>query len=256
MADMPQRIALSVAEVSSVGGRASNQDAIGRAERGELACFVVSDGAGGHEGGEIASQTVVQAVLSNFGEHPGFSADATPAMVAEAAIAVARSKRERPSLQGMSATVALALVDRAGAQATWAHMGDTRIYLFRRGRLLHATRDHSMVQQMIDAGLAAGADPRSHPKRNVLYAAIGTENEVLPSVMPPMALRTGDAILICTDGLWEWVAEPQMELLLAKAGSAQEWLTAICTLADERAGLVHKARDNFSAQAIFIGEAP
>jgi serine/threonine protein phosphatase PrpC len=249
MADMPQRIALSVAEVSSVGGRASNQDAIGRAERGELACFVVSDGAGGHEGGEIASQTVVQAVLSN-------SADATPAMVAEAAIAVARSKRERPSLQGMSATVALALVDRAGAQATWAHMGDTRIYLFRRGRLLHATRDHSMVQQMIDAGLAAGADPRSHPKRNVLYAAIGTENEVLPSVMPPMALRTGDAILICTDGLWEWVAEPQMELLLAKAGSAQEWLTAICTLADERAGLVHKARDNFSAQAIFIGEAP
>lgn len=96
MADMPQRIALSVAEVSSVGGRASNQDAIGRAERGELVCFVVSDGAGGHEGGEIASQTVVQSVLSNFGERPAFSADATPAMVAEAAIAVARSKRSAP----------------------------------------------------------------------------------------------------------------------------------------------------------------
>jgi PPM family protein phosphatase len=130
MADMPQRIALNVAEVSSVGGRASNQDAIGRAERGELVCFVVSDGAGGHEGGEVASQTVVQSVLSNFSERPDFSADATPAMVAEAAIAVARSKKQRPSLQGMSATVALALVDRAGAQATWAHMGDTRIYLW------------------------------------------------------------------------------------------------------------------------------
>lgn len=256
MADMFQRLALNVAEVSSVGGRASNQDAIGRAERGELACFVVSDGAGGHEGGEVAARTVVQSVLSTFGQQPGFSADATPAMVAEAAIAVARSKKQRPALQGMSATVALALVDRAGGQATWAHMGDTRIYLFRAGRLLQATRDHSMVQQMIDAGLAAGADPRSHPKRNVLYAAIGTDNEVLPSVQPPLALQPGDAILICTDGLWEWVAEPQMELLLAQAGSAQQWLDAICALADERSGLVHKARDNFSAQAIFIGEAP
>ncbi len=76
-----------------------------------------------------------------------------------------------------------------------------------------------------------------------------------PSVQPPLALRAGDAILICTDGLWEWVAEPQMELLLAKAGSAQDWLAAICALADERAGLVHKARDNYSAQAIFIGDA-
>ena len=256
MADLSQRLALSVAEVSSVGGRASNQDAIGRAERGELACFVVSDGAGGHEGGEIAARTVVQSVLSNFSERPDFSADATPAMVAEAAIAVARSKRQRPALQGMSATVALALVDRAGAQATWAHMGDTRIYLFRGGRLLQATRDHSMVQQMIDAGLAAGADPRSHPKRNVLYAAIGTENEVPPSVQPPLALQAGDAILICTDGLWEWVAEPQMELLLAKARSAQEWLEAICAVADERAGRVHKARDNYSAHALVWGGAP
>lgn len=256
MADLFQRLALNVAEVSSVGGRSSNQDAIGRAERGELACFVVSDGAGGHEGGEVAARTVVQSVLSNFSEKPGFSADATPAMVAEAAIAVARSKKQRPALQGMSATVALALVDRAGAQATWAHMGDTRIYLFRGGRLLQATRDHSMVQQMIDAGLAAGADPRSHPKRNVLYAAIGTENEVQPSVQPPLALQAGDAILICTDGLWEWVAEPQMELLLAQSSSAQQWLDAICAVADERSGLVHKARDNFSAQAIFIGEAP
>jgi serine/threonine protein phosphatase PrpC len=256
MADMSQRLALNVAEVTSVGGRASNQDAIGRAERGELACFVVSDGAGGHEGGEVAARTVVQSVLSTFGQKAAFGADATPAMLAEAAIAVARSKQQRPALQGMSATVALALVDRAGGQATWAHMGDTRIYLFRAGRLLQATRDHSMVQQMIDAGLAAGADPRSHPKRNVLYAAIGTENEVQPSVQPPLALRPGDAILICTDGLWEWVAEPQMEMLLAQSKNAQQWLDAICALADERSGLVHKARDNFSAQAILIGEAP
>lgn len=256
MADMSQRLALNVAEVSSVGGRPSNQDAIGRAERGELTCFVVSDGAGGHEGGEVAARTVVQSVLSTFGQQLAFGADATPAMLAAAAIAVARSKKRHPALQGMSATVALALVDRAGAQATWAHMGDTRIYLFRAGRLLQATRDHSMVQQMIDAGLAAGADPRSHPKRNVLYAAIGTENEVQPSVQPPLALSPGDAILICTDGLWEWVAEPQMETLLAQSNNAQQWLDAICALADERSGLVHKARDNFSAQAILIGEAP
>lgn len=256
MADMPQRLTLSVAEVSAIGGRASNQDAIGRAERDELACFIVSDGAGGHEGGEVAARTVVQSVLATFGRQPSFGPDAVAGWIAQAADAVAQVKTERPGLQSMSATAALALVDRAGAQATWAHLGDTRIYLFRAGQLLHVTRDHSMVQQMIDAGLAAGADPRSHPKRNVLYAAIGSDNEVAPAVQEPLALRAGDALLICTDGLWEWVAEPQMETLLAQASSAQAWLEALCALAEERAGLMHKARDNFSAQAIWVGEAP
>lgn len=245
-------ITLSVAQVSNTGGRKSNEDALGSAQRGDLACFVISDGAGGHEGGEIASRIVVQSIVAAFGREITFAGAQLPSWIALAAADVASGKAGVEHLQEMSATVAAVLVDKKHGQAAWVHLGDTRVYLFRARRLLHVTKDHSMVQQFIDAGLAGGADTRTHPKRNMLYAAIGAECDAQPAVQAPLALQDGDAILICTDGLWEWVTEDVMERTLGATGDSHEWLAAMCAAADEASATSGKARDNFTAQALWV----
>jgi PPM family protein phosphatase len=255
----PDSLTVSVAQVSGVGGRQTNQDALGSVQRGDLACFVVSDGAGGHEGGEIASKIVVQSVVAGFelamsaGEP--FNEAVLQSCIAHAVAEVARGKEGIDHLESMSATVAAVLVDRKRGQSAWAHLGDTRVYLFRDGRLLHMTKDHSLIQQVIDAGLADGADARTDPRRNLLYAAIGAENDVPPAIQPLTALRSGDAILICTDGLWEWVTEDAMEHCCSHAGNAREWLAALCAAADENSAASAKTRDNFTAQALWIRDA-
>lgn len=251
-------VALDIAEVSRIGGRSSNQDACARSDNGALVCLVVADGAGGHEGGEIASALSVQAVIGAFERSPGCTQALLRALIARATLDVQQQKIGRPQLAAMSATVATVLLDRAQGEAAWAHLGDTRIYLFRNGRVLHATRDHSLVQQLIDGGLAVGADPRTHKRRNVLYAAIGAESDVPPSLQPPLALLPGDAILICSDGLWEWVTEDVMEACLAVAGgagaaTAQAWLDALCTAADQASAASADTRDNYTAQAVIVG---
>ncbi|HEY1151504.1 MAG TPA: protein phosphatase 2C domain-containing protein [Pseudoduganella sp.] len=249
-------VALDIAEMSRIGGRSSNQDACARSDNGALVCLVVADGAGGHEGGEIASALAVQAVIGAFEGSPGCSQALLRALIARATLDVQQQKIGRPQLAAMSATVATVLLDRANGEAAWAHLGDTRIYLFRNGRVLHATRDHSLVQQLIDGGLALGADPRTHKRRNVLYAAIGAESDVPPSIQPPLALLPGDAILICSDGLWEWVTEDVMEACLAtaaQAGGAQAWLDALCAAADQASAGSSDTRDNYTAQAVIVG---
>lgn len=256
----PGCLILSVAQVSGIGGRPSNQDALGSAQCGDVVCFVVSDGAGGHEGGEVAANIVVRSIVEAFERAmaSGVAAD-TPfgesvlqSCIAYAMAEVERGKIGNGHLHSMNATVAVVLIDKARRLATWAHLGDTRVYLFRDGRLLHTTKDHSLVQQFIDAGLGDGADIRTHPKRNLLYATIGIDNDVPPAIQPPLPLRNGDAILICTDGLWEWVTEDAMEHSLSHAASEHAWLEALCVTADENCAESAKTRDNFTAQAVWI----
>jgi serine/threonine protein phosphatase PrpC len=264
MADAPAAppaagIGLDVAQVSGIGGRDSNQDALGSLRLGGLVCFVVSDGAGGHEGGEIASRTVVQAVSAAFEEAVtnggGIGAATLQACIARAMAAVAQARAGNAQLESMNATVAILQVDTRRGEAAWAHLGDTRIYLFRGGRLLHMTKDHSLVQQFIDAGLVDGADLRTHPKRNLLYAAIGAENDVPAAIQAPIALEDGDAVLVCTDGLWEWVSEDAMEEALSATGSAQAWLDALCAAAEHNGAQSATMRDNFTAQVVLVHNA-
>ncbi|MES2127096.1 MAG: protein phosphatase 2C domain-containing protein [Pseudomonadota bacterium] len=246
---MPEA-AFSLAQVSGIGGRTSNEDALGHVQRGAVACFVVSDGAGGHEGGEVASAITVQAVLATI-DAP-FSEDLLRAAIGQASTSVASAKTDNGALAAMSATVAAVLLDTHLGLVCWAHLGDTRVHLFRSRQLAAMTKDHSLVQQFVDAGLATDADTRNHPKRNLLYAAIGAEGDTHATIQSTLALQAGDAILICTDGLWEWVTEDAMAQALAKATSVDDWLATMCAAADTASGASGKARDNFTAMALWI----
>jgi serine/threonine protein phosphatase PrpC len=236
--------------------RATNQDAIGAARNGDLACFVIADGTGGHHGGEVASRIVVDAVIGAFCAAPAFGAPALLSYVGQAIDQVAQAKRADQQLSDMSATVAALLVDQQTARAAWAHLGDTRIYLFRGGRLHAATKDHSLTQQLIDAGYASADQLRVHPQRHILLAAVGAEGETPVAASDgAIALEPGDALLACSDGLWEWVHEHEMEQALSATARSEDWLAAMCAQADAAVLAAGKARDNYSVYAIRVHQS-
>lgn len=248
-------IALKVAQITHIGGRDSNQDALDEAKQDDLACFVVADGAGGHAGGEIASKIVVKAIIGSFLQEVSFGIRAVQFYVESAVMKVRERKAAEPRLKDMSATVATVLIDQKNSCALWAHMGDTRIYLFRRGKIKAVTKDHSLVQQFIDAGYCSPEQARGHPQRSVLFAAVGAEDGILPEVIEEMVpVEDGDAFLICTDGFWEWVDEDDMEESLVFATTVEEWLSNMQRIAEKNSGNSSKSRDNYTAFAIWLGE--
>lgn len=248
-------LTLAFAQVTDVGGRESNQDALASAELDDLACFVVSDGVGGEVGGEVASRIIVDAVTASFQHEASFGPRALRSYIDSAASEVARRKSREPRLKDMSATVAAVLIDRRNRSALWAHLGDTRVYLFRRNKLYSVTKDHSLVQQLVDEGYCSADQLRTHPQRSALCAAIGGDSDDIPEVMVvATAVEAGDAFLVCTDGFWEWIVEGEMEKAAAAAQSAQEWLAAMRALVEKNGGLSTGSRDNYTAFAIRLDQ--
>lgn len=250
-----QGLELDCAQLTDIGGRQSNQDAHANAQQDGLACFVISDGTGGHAGGEIASRLVVNAVIDGFLQELSFGGRALRFYVEHAIAQVAKRKIAEQQLKDMSATVATVLIDKENRFALWAHLGDTRIYLFRDGKVYRATHDHSLVQQFVDAGYCPPEALRTHPQRSVLYAAVGTEGDTDPEIThETVALHDGDAFLLCTDGFWEWVTEHEMEQSLADAASADDWLRRMREILERNGRNSPKLRDNYTAQALWFTE--
>jgi len=239
--------------LTEIGDRQSNQDAQASARQGGLACFVVSDGAGGHAGGEIASNLVVKAVIDSFLQELSFGVRALQFYVSQAIARVAQGKNTDLNLSDMSATVAAVLIDNDNRCALWAHLGDTRIYLFRNKRTHWITRDHSLVQQFVDAGYCPREALRTHPQRSVLYAAVGTDGDTSPEMTrDAIPLQEGDAFLLCTDGFWEWITESEMERSLAAALSVDDWLRQMRQIVENNGNKSPKFRDNYTAQALWF----
>lgn len=248
-------INLSWANITATGMRASNQDVMGEAQQDDMVCFVMSDGAGGHAGGEVAAKIVVDAVLQEFLRESSFGVRALLSYVECAIAKVAHGKNLVPRQHDMSATVATVLIDQSNRHALWAHLGDTRIYLFRNRQLHQVTKDHSVAQQFIDAGFAQADQLRLHPQRNILFAAVGAEGDTQAEVTrEKVKIQDGDAFLLCTDGFWEWVLEADMESTLAAATTSEQWLIAMNRIADVNVNAAKKIRDNYSVFAIWATE--
>ncbi len=245
------KLGLDVAHITAIGGRSSNQDALACASEDDLSCFVVADGTGGHEGGEIAANLVTTGIIEKFKQEASFGTRALKSYVNWAMNQVAKSQALKEELSNMSATVATVLIDHNNRCALWAHLGDTRIYLFRTGKIKQLSKDHSIAQRLVDAGYIDTAQIRSHPQRSVLFAAIGAQGDTTPDITSEaVTLQEGDAFFICTDGFWEWVEEHEMEESLTNAQSSSEWLGRMNIIAEQNIGTSSANRDNFSAYAI------
>ncbi len=242
---------LTLGTVTRTGGRSNNEDACGYWIGESGSCFVVSDGAGGHAGGAVASEIAVKTILSSFADESRFDVARVEEILAKAEAAIVFAKSDHADLNKMSAAVSMVIFNADRSQAVWGQLGDTRLYLFRRGRARQLTRDHSVAQSLVDAGLSSEQDTRTHPQRSVLYAALGMESPPPPTV-PETIFRVedGDVFLICSDGFWEPIVERDMEEALTQAEGPEQWLLQM-----EQIILRHPKPnfDNYTGLAIWVG---
>ena len=128
---------------------------------------------------------------------------------------------------------ALAIV---GHQLSFAHVGDSRLYLIRGESISRLTRDHSYVGRLVETGIVRSEDAESHPQRHILTAALGSGREVTPNVPEhPFPLEEGDTLLLCTDGLWGLVGDPDLARV-AQANPPAEACLKLVAMALERGG--------------------
>ena len=190
--------------------------------------YIVADGMGGHNAGEIAAQLVVDTLPKLVRKRIGSDGAAprtTQALARRLRSAVARLNREvyahsmsEPGLQGMGATVVLAMI--RGGEAVVVHMGDSRAYLLRDGRLKLLTKDHSVVQALIDMGEITEEEAATHPERNRITASVGMPGDATPDSRR-VPLRNGDRLLLCSDGLANMVPDAGIGRILGSPRSPE-----------------------------------
>lgn len=194
-----------LAQYSLRGGRPTNQDRIGVAERDNAVIMVVADGLGGHSGGELAAATLTDIVLRAFGsvKQPVITRPSAflALTILQAHTAVhARGRTHIPPIEPRT-TCVICLVQ--NGYAYWAHVGDSRLYHFRDNRLLTRTQDHTTVEQMHQDGLISDEEMGEHPSKGRLLKCVGGPNKPTISLGEETALQRGDTLLLCSDGLWE-----------------------------------------------------
>jgi len=218
---VPERsLQVEHADLSLLGNREENQDRVAIAMDDDAAFLAVVDGMGGHADGARAAEVAIRAMVAEFWEasRPLFDPDGflhlTLGRAHEAVVALGRGLPQeiRPR-----ATCAVCLVQ--GSNAFWAHVGDSRIYLLRAGRVLERTRDHSHVELLLRAGRITERQAHDHPMRNYVESCIGGD-AALPemSLGGRRALAAGDVLLLCSDGLWSGVSDEQIASLCRDDG--------------------------------------
>jgi PPM family protein phosphatase len=209
--------------------------------------FVVADGMGGAQAGEVASKAAADAFDRDLPEVP-------PERFLRETIEAANRRihelaRADASRAGMGTTITAAIVDAQTEEVAIGHVGDSRAYRLRRGKLEQLTRDHSLVEEMRRKGQITDAQAEDHPQRSIITRALGPEPEVEVDLHTVPA-APGDVFLLCSDGLTTMVGEERIAAVLAAAGSMRE---AVRALVDEANGA--GGRDNITALAFRLGDA-
>jgi PPM family protein phosphatase len=194
----------TIYQESRAGARPNNQDRVAYSYTRESLLMVVADGMGGHLHGEIAAQIAVQYIIESFqriakplikDELLFLSRSLANAHAAIQDYAFDKSLSEAPRT-----TIVACLIQ--NSVAFWAHAGDSRLYLIRRGQIAQQTRDHSRLQMMLDQGLIDEEAAARHPARNRIFSCLGGTHSPQIEFSSPVPLFANDLIAICTDGVW------------------------------------------------------
>jgi protein phosphatase len=230
--------------------RPHNEDAIEVSPEHGLA--VLADGMGGYNAGEVASGIAVaiikESIATRLHDFKWKSSGATSRLlhqhlqeaVERANSTILQVARSDPQYSGMGTTIVAALFHHD--RVVVAHVGDSRLYRFRRGELALLTRDHSFLQEQIDAGMIGAEEARFSPHRNLITRAVGID-EVVNVEIHEHQILTGDLYLLCSDGLSDMLSTEEIAALFAMPRNGLDELAEQCVLAANHNG----GRDNTSA---------
>ena len=238
----------SLFQDTRLGRRPYNEDRLGCWQREGALLLVVADGMGGHAHGEVAAQIAV--------DHLGqaFDAEARPTLAAperflDAAVGEAPARiLEQAQLRRLGdtpRTTVVACVVQDG-RAWWTHVGDSRFYLIRKGRVAARTRDHTYVQQLVDSGKIREEAAENHPDRNRVMRCLGGPQAPTIDPAQSIALESDDVLLLCSDGLWGPLTQRQILIGLIGRDPVLA-LPELIALAEARAGA---QCDNISVVAL------
>jgi len=240
--------------ISDVGRkRTANED--NYLADGDLKLFVVADGMGGHAAGEVASKIAVESIqdfirfTSNdkeitwpyeFDETLSMAGNRLKCAIQTAHAKVLETTSQRKEFQGMATTVVGILVENSKAEV--AHVGDSRAYMIRDGKLIQLTSDHSWVNEQLRTGAITSAQARNHPYRNIVTRALGGPNPVDVDVSEE-AMREGDIILLCSDGLNTMITDEEiLEIVSRNLEDLDKACQDLITTANQ-----HGGEDNVTA---------
>lgn len=220
--------------------RACNEDSIGIYNTPEGLLIIVCDGLGGNNAGEIASQMSVEAIYKNFISLPkGDYLKIIKDSITKANQLIKEKSKNDIKLWGMATTAEVLLLVRDTAY--WGHVGDSRIYFWKNGKLKQVTKDHSLVQDLIDQGKLTMKEAENHPNKNIILRAVGDKKDVDVDLSKQRLNRRDDLkFFICTDGVSGVISDDELEILL-KQKRLNKTGETIKHIIDERG-----APDNYS----------
>lgn len=237
---------IEYASVSKTGEKPRNEDAVRVFINRPLRTygFVLADGLGGHDNGDLASNFAADCVGAAIENTDRIDADFL-AQCFQIAQDMLMDEKERRSLNSIKTTLVILLI--TDGVARWGHIGDSRLYHFREGRLVGRTMDHSLPQMLALSGQIREADIRRHPERSVLLRAMGADwnSPAYEIDQSGLTVQPGDSFLLCSDGFWDWIDERAMLRCMKtehSAFSALQRMTAEVTAAGTGRGM-----DNYSA---------
>ena len=239
-----------IGRTSRLGNRETNQDRMAILDNNNTVLLVLGDGLGGKAGGEIASETLVNTVTEAFESHE-FPVEDPQAYLrslidlAHNAIIQAGQQQEPPIEPGTTAVLCLL----QEGNVCWAHVGDSRLYLYRKGVPLYRTKDHSYVEKLYQSGQISLDMREEHPMRNVVTRCLGL-NKFPPeaTTSKTVPLQTGDIIMICSDGFWD----PLDDVIMATTLQEGRLEDAINKLAERAEKLSYPNSDNITAAAVQV----
>lgn len=236
--------------VHGLGKRANNEDNLfpppGAATEHD-ALFMVCDGVGGSEKGEIASDLACRSVATYYQRHRITVSDDTSVhnAIAFAQSEIERHGRDNPGSQGMATTLTFLHLHERGV--TVAHIGDSRVYHVRNGKVLWCTRDHSYVNDLVKAGVITEEQARTHPRRNVIMRALqGGDPDTHADIHQIADLAAGDYFFLCSDGVLESLDENALLEILSAPTSDQAKMEQVQKLCEQFSS------DNFTAYLVPI----
>ena len=233
------------------GGREYNEDSVGTKVNEGNGIFIVADGLGGHKKGEVASDCAVRTILEAYDASsvsgPTERRSWLNTVLTDVNTSILRLQKDNSCIMKTTAVV-LCIDDQT---ATWAHVGDSRLYHINNSRIAHITADHSVAYKKYAAGEISRHDINTDEDQSTLLRSLGSPDRYEAQLCDePVGVSTGDAFCLCSDGAWEFLHDEEILIDYFKAKDARDWAEKLLLRIIDR---VDGQSDNLSVITVMIG---